>query len=151
MIAFKGASYFDDRLFILHLCRGRVENGADETVNTTIFHEGDADDLIWCLATYRNCVGYPLVHLNHFDTKDDALKYIGLVESTVPLISLNGQSPNPPLSYEDYLKWKNREGLSDYLYPEAYLPGGENPTELIVQSKEQFMKGKQKARLTTGI
>lgn len=58
MIPFKGASYFDDRLFILHLCRGRVESSADETVNTVLFHEEDADDLIWCLATYRNSEGY---------------------------------------------------------------------------------------------
>jgi hypothetical protein len=148
MIEFNGSSYFDDRLFILHLCRGRVESGTDDTVNTVLFHEGDADDLIWCLATYRNSGGYPLVSLNHFDTKNDALKYISLIEPTVPLISFNGQPRNPPLAYEDYLKWKSRERLSDYDYSKAYLPGGENHRELVVQSKAQFMKNRQRVRLT---
>ena|ERR1700688_1251914 len=148
MITFNGVLYFDDRLFILHLCRGRIENNADGTVNTTIFHEGEDDDLIWCLATYRNHAGYPLVSLNHFETKNDALKYISVVEPTVPLIKLNGQSPNPPLSYDNHLKWKRSEGLLDYDYRKVYSPGGDNHRELVVQSKEQFLKNKQKVEST---
>ena len=144
MITFNGVSYFDDRLFILHLCRGRIEGDVDGTVNTTFFHEGGSDDLTWCLATYRNCVGYPLVSLNHFETKNDALKYNSIVEPTVPLISLNGQSRNPPLSYDNHSKWKRREGLPDYDYRKVYSPGGENHRELVIQSKEQFLKNKQK-------
>jgi hypothetical protein len=150
MIEYNQNSYFDDRLFVVHLCRGKIESGNDGTVETTIFHDEDADNLVWCLATYRNCENYPLVSLNHFETKDDALKYASLIEPTVPLISLNGQSPNPPLSYPDYLRWKSENDFRDYDYKKTYLPGGKNHRETVIQLKEHFFEGIQKVNRMLG-
>ena len=144
MIDFQGTSYFDDRLFVLSLCRGRIQSGPEGTVETTILHESNADDLIWCLATYRNCQKFPLVSLIHFESKDDATKYATLIEPSVPLISLNGRSPNPTPSYSHYVKWKRDNGMSDFDYKKAHSPGGENPRELIIQTEEQFLQSKQK-------
>ncbi len=149
MIEFGGRLYFDDRLFVLNVCRGQIRpDQSDGTVETVIFHEGDAADLLWCLATYRNCENYPLTNLNHFKSKIDAMRYLSLVEPTVPLISLGGQSPNDPLSYPNVLEWKERNNYFDYDYRRAYLPGGSNPREVIVQTTDQFLEAKRKVART---
>jgi hypothetical protein len=141
MIEYKGERYFDDRLFVMNLCQGRIQNLEDGTVETTIFHEEAPIEAVWCLATYRNCAKYPLVSLNHFETKEDASKYLSLTEPTVPLISLNGSSSNPPRSYADHLVWKRQNNLSDYDYRKAYTLGGENHREIVMQLKEHYLDG----------
>jgi hypothetical protein len=151
VINFKGLRYYDDRLFVLSLCRGKIKVNTDGTVESIIFHVPDGVDFIWCLATYRNSEKYPLANLHHFESKDEAQRYLELVEPTVPLISLNGQAPNPPLSYADYIVWKRQNNMSEYDYRKVYLPGGENPCELIVQSKEQFLRAKNMIKEALGV
>ena len=148
MIEYNKQMYFDDRLFVLNLCRGKVERLADGKIETTIIHEDDTVDLIWCLATYRNCDNYPLFSLNHFETQSDALKYRNLIEPTVPLISLSGQSPQSPPAYADYLIWKRKSGFSDYDYKKANLHGGKNHRESVIQTEQQFLQSRQKVRTT---
>ena len=145
MINFQGQQYFDDRCFVLYLCRGKFEILADGTVETTLFHEED-NGPIWCLATYRNCLSYPLSSVLHFKSKDDALQYISIVEPNVPLVSLDGQSPCPPLSHTEYLTWKRKNGFAKFDRKQSYFPGGENPRELILQTHEQFLKAKRSVR-----
>jgi TPR repeat protein len=150
LIQFQGASYFDDRLFVLSLCRGKIQINPDGTVETVIFHEAAAadDDFVWCIATYRNCERYPLVSVLHFGSKNDASKYMSLMEPTVPLTSLNGQAPKRPLSYVDYLAWKRKHNVSEYDYKKIFQ--GENPREMIVQTADQFIKAKERVRQTLG-
>ena len=151
MISFQGKRYYDDRLFVLSLCRGKIKLNPDGTVETTIFHEPKGDDFTWCLATYRNSENYPLATVQHFESKDEAQRYIELVEPTIPLISLNGQAPKSPLSYLDYLAWKQKNTVSEYDYKKVYLPGGANPCEFAVQSKEQYLRAKNKIKEALGV
>lgn len=140
IIEFQGQQYYDDRLFVLYLCKGTVEiePDGDGVVWTEIYHEQAPVDHFWCVATYRNCNRYPLYRVDSFYKKEDALAYIKKVEPETPLISLGGKSPEHPLSYEDYLLSKNKNNLKDYNWQELYTPGGSNASESIGQTKEQF-------------
>lgn len=139
MIKFDGEAYFDDRLYVLYLCKGIVSEGEhDGTVVTTIYHEQPPKEYIWCLLTYRNCNRYPLASINHFQHEEDATDYLKRIEPETPLISLNGNSPRSPLIYEKYVEWKRSNNFAEYDYKSLYLPGGTNPTETIYQTKEQF-------------
>lgn len=140
---FNGKDYYDDRLFLLHLCLGslEVEGGL---VTTTIYHENAPPESKWCLVTYRNCDNYPAFGVLHFESKDDAVAYMESVEATTPLASHEGQSPG--LSREAYLKWKNDAGLQDYDYRKCYQPGGTNGKEFIVQTREQFLVSDERTK-----
>ncbi len=46
-IKFQGEEYFDDRLFVLYLCKGKVEIQSDGVIITTIYHEQEPADFIW--------------------------------------------------------------------------------------------------------
>ena len=140
MIEFQGQNYFDDRIFVLHLCKGTVEiePNADGAVWTKIYHEQPPTDFIWCVATYRNCSRYPLFTINHFLKREDAVAYIKKIESETPLISLNGNSPQHPTSYEEYLSWKKKNNFREYNWEELYSADGKNTSESIGQTKEQF-------------
>src|SRR3989338_2081394 len=98
---FEGKEYFDDRLFVMYLCKGKVDPESDGLIATTIYHDSAPDEYIWCAVTYRNSNRYPLYRIDSFYKKDDAIAYIKLVEPETPLISLGGQSQKNPLSYED--------------------------------------------------
>lgn len=139
-IEFQGEHYFDDRMFVLYLCKGTVEiePSDDGVVWTKIYHEKAPDNHIWCVATYRNCHRYPLYRVDSFYKKEDAEKYLKEIEPETPLISLGGRSPVSPLSYEAYSDWKQKNGLKDYDWKSLYSPGGTNASESIGQTKEQF-------------
>ncbi len=137
-IKFEGQEYFDDRMFVLYLCKGRVEAGPDGVIITTIYHEQEPIDFVWCVVTYRNCIRYPLYRIDSFYKKDDAVEYIKIIEPETPLISLGGRSPAQLVSYEEYTEWKKDDNLKDYNWQELYTPGGSNATERVYQTKEQF-------------
>lgn len=139
-INFQGQEYFDDRLFILYLCKGKVEIESDGVAVTSIYHENAPDDHIWCVATYRNCNRYPLYRVDNFYKKKDAEAYIKEIEPQTPLISLGGAIPKHLLSYADYITWKKKNDLKDYDWQSLYAPGGTNATERIYQKKEQFQE-----------
>ena len=139
-IRFQEQDYFDDRLFVLYLCAGKVEmeNVHDGSVWTTIYHDKPPTEHVWCVATYRNCTRYPLYRVDSFHKKDDALAYITKIEPETPLISLDGKPPEYPLSNQKYLEWKKSNNLQDYDWKSLYSAGGSNAEERIGQTKEQF-------------
>lgn len=140
MPLFKGIAYYDDRLFVMYSCQGIVEIGADGAITTTIYHEDPRADSHWCLVTYKNHTNYPIYSIKHFETKDETINYIRRIEPETPLISMGGQSPKQPLSYNEYLSWKKENDLEDFDYKKTYTPCGSNPREVIFQTKEQFLK-----------
>lgn len=137
-IKFQDQNYFDDRLFVLYLCKGKVEIEPDGVAITTIYHEQEPIDFVWCVATYKNCIRYPLYRVDSFYKKEVAIEYIKKIEPETPLISLDGKSPAKPFSYEEYLKWKKDNDFKDYNWQELYTPGGSNASERIYQTKDQF-------------
>lgn len=139
-IEFQGQEYFDDRIYVLYLCEGTVEiePGPDGAVWTKIYHEKVPEDYVWCVVTYRNCNRYPLYRVDSFYKKEDAEQYIKKIEPETPLISLGGNSPKKPLSYEEYSKWKVENGFKDYDWESLYSAGGTNASESVGQTKAQF-------------
>jgi len=138
MITFREKQYFDDRLFVLYLCKGKVDPESDGLIATTIYHEQAPEKHIWLVVTYRNCHRYPLYRIDHFYKKEDAISYIKLIEPETPLVSLGGVSPKPPLSYKEYLSWKDANNFKDYDWQSLYSSDRANAFEVIYQTKEQF-------------
>jgi hypothetical protein len=136
MVEFDGETYFDDRMFVLHVCKCTVAALDAQTLETRIFHEEAPPDHQWCLVTYKNTTGYPAVRADHFGSLEDARAYMEGVEPTVPRVSLQGRSPRTPLPFGKYADWKTKNGLKDYDYKQAYLPGGENPQEIVISRRQ---------------
>ncbi|MBT4597508.1 hypothetical protein HOC76_00590 [bacterium] len=139
-IEFQGQEYFDNRLFVLYLCPGkiRIEEGDDGAVWTTIYHEKSPEDNVWCVVTYKNCNRYPLYRIDSFYKKEDAESYIRKIEPETPLISLGGRSSGLLMSYDEYVKWKKKNDMKDYDWNSLYLDGGTNAQETVGQDKNQF-------------
>ena len=137
-IKYNGEEYFDDRLFVLYLCKGKVAPESDGLIATTIYHEQAPADFVWCVATYKNSNRYPLSRIDSFYKEDDAIAYMKLIEPETPLISLEGKLPQNPLSYDDYMSWKKKNGLKDYEWESLYTRDGSNAQEIIYQTKDQF-------------
>ncbi len=143
-IHFRGQEYYDDRISVLHLCAATVKPNEEGLIVTTIYHDQPPDDHIWCVAFYRNFANYPLYSVTHFSKKEDAITYVKEIEPWTPLVSLNGNEPLHPVSYEEYLSWKEKNNFKEYNFKTVcLLPGGTNGVEHIVQTKEQF-KGVKK-------
>lgn len=134
---FQGREYNDDRLYVLYLCKGsvkkQVQPDGTTMLCTTVYHENPPEDFIWCLVTYRNDPRYLATRVDRFHTQIDAVQYMQSVEPLMPLISLGGKSPQQPLSYKEYLSWKEANGFKEYDYKSMYKPGGTNPCEHILQ------------------
>jgi len=143
MKEFDGHTYYDDRLFLLHLCLGTVEID-DELVTTTIYHENAPPEASWCLVTYRNCEGFPAFSVLHFENKDDAIAYRQMIDPTTPLISRGGKPAE--VSYDEYVDWKIGESLHEYDYRRCYKPGGANPREFIMQTREQLLASENRIK-----
>ena len=138
-IEFEGQKYFDDRLFVLYLCAGKVKiDDKEGVVWTEIYHENPPKDHLWCVATYKNCQRYPLYRVDSFYKKEDAIAYIKQIEPETPLISLGGKTPENHLPYEQYLEWKRKNNLHDYDWKSLYSTDGTNSSESIGQTREQF-------------
>ena len=137
-LKFQDQEYFDDRLFVLYLCKGIVNFTSDGFVDTTIYHEQSPPESIWCVVTYRNSNRYPLFSVTHFRKREDAVSYIKTIEPTTPLVCLNGKSPETPFSYEEYLLWKNENNMLDYNWESLYSEDGKNAQEVVTQTKDQF-------------
>jgi hypothetical protein len=137
-LSFQGQDYFDDRLFVLYLCKATLETQDDGVVVTTIYHEQAPTVHVWCVVTYRNCDRYPMFSIRHFATSDSAVAYLQQVEPETPLISLHGSSPTKPVSYQEYCAWKTKNNLGEYDFSKLFTPGGTNAREAIFQTREQF-------------
>lgn len=130
-IDFDGEQYNDDRLFVLHLCRGTCEAEAGGDVSAiTVYHDCPPLNAKWYVVTYRNTARYPVFRADCFETEHLALSYIQKVEPTVPLVSLHGHPPEFPLPYAEFVKWKLRQGMNEYDFREMYpgLDGGRQET-----------------------
>jgi hypothetical protein len=106
--------YHDDRLFVLDISTTQVRHlhdpefgGISETVSSSSI---DASST-WTLTTRRNCPGYPPTRMDHFESVGGLVDYVRKVEPITPRRSLNGSSPEPVPSYEEYLEWLDRNGL----------------------------------------
>ena len=127
-LEFNGATYHDDRMFVLYVSKCTVR--ADrEGVSTTIYHEESPENHEWCVVTFRNVERYTATRVDHFDTEAEAIAYRQEVEPTVPLISCGGRSPQSILPYNEFIKWKRENGFKEYDYKKMFSSGGENPRE----------------------
>jgi hypothetical protein len=86
----------DDRKFVMEISRVTV-NGVPK----------------WAVITRRNVPDYPAFRTDNFETKEEALEYYKSVVVETPLVSLNGQSPNPRKTIEEYKQWLIVKGLKD--------------------------------------
>lgn len=134
LVEFAGDFYRDDRMYVLHLAKCTEKEEVDH-VATTIYHEDPPQGAKWCLVTYLNNERYRATRVDKFETQSEAEAYMRHIEPTVPLISLGGQPPTHPMSYEDFCVWKRDRGMKDYDYKEVFSQEGENPMELIFRRK----------------
>ena len=131
MIKHNDKSYFDDRLYVLYLCRSTSKTEPDGTVSTTIYHEDSPVGSDWCIVTYHNVEGYPALKIDAFHSQEEAEAYFRNVEPSTPLISLGGRSPAQPLSYKAFNTWKTENGCVEYDYRRVFTSSGSNPREVI--------------------
>ncbi len=134
-IEFEGELYNDDRMFVLYLCKCTIEED-DDSVSTTIHHEDVPVGFIWSVATFKNTPRYMLYKIDHFESEDEAKAYLAHVEPTTPQTSLGGQSPNRPLSNQDYDDWKDENGFKEYDYKAMFLDDSVNPKDRMTRSKQ---------------
>ncbi len=118
----------DDRMFVLYLCRGEV-NEVGKMINVSIYHEEVKDHYHWCMVTYWNTPAYEANRIDVFLSESAAIGRLKSVEPRTPLISLGGIAPSNLLSYDEYEQWKNDLGYKDYEYGQLYsssiMPGTE--------------------------
>ncbi len=138
---FNGRQYNDDRIFVVFISKcTRSED--DEFITTKIHHEANLPNAKWCVATFRNVERYSAYRVDHFDSELAAKQYLEVIEPETPLISLNGKSPEIPLSFNEYSEWKKNNHLKDYDYKTMF--SGKhyesdkkyyNPTETLYEKK----------------
>jgi hypothetical protein len=138
MVKFNDTEYFDDRMFVLYLCKASIDQTKDELITTTLYHDDTPDEHIWAVVTYRNCNRYPLFKVDHFKERDEALKYIEEIEPETPLISRGGKTPEAIMPFDEYQRWKMSCGFKDYYWEELYSVDGNNHREAVFQSVESF-------------
>jgi len=115
MYKWREEEYVDDRVFVLDL---RLATKGDHKV--------------WTLITRRNVGGVRIRRVDNFERKEDAVAYLKLVEPETPRISLNGQPPQPALTYEEYLAWCKSEGIADAM--QVHEMGQDMPkAKLVIQ------------------
>lgn len=134
-IEFEGNEYFDDRMFVFHICKCVVEEAENGLTATTVFHENPPSNSRFCLVTYRNVARYPAFRVDDFDSESAAREYLEHIEPTTPRVSLGGRSPAIPMTYSDWQAWKEENACNEYDYSKMFLPGGRNPKEYIMSPK----------------
>ncbi len=117
-----------------HIGRCMVVERAD-TIDTTIFHEAPPPDAVWCLITYRNTPTYPAYRVDHFETEEEAQRYLEKVVPDVPLVSTGGASPRPRRSYPEYRDWERQNGLLPFDPLSMFSSGGYNARETVIQPR----------------
>ena len=147
-IEFEGEYYRDDRMYVLYVCRCTIDEQENLLV-TNIYHEDAPADSKWCLVTYRNVNRYTPIRADHFETEIEATTYMRQVEPTVPLISQGGSPMCPPLTYEEFVRWKKENKFKEYDYKEMYTPGVTNPMESIFQGINQESKVNEKGKIAS--
>jgi len=121
MNSYQGKNYNDDRLFILDLTQAKKGNR-----------------VIWAVVRRCNYQGFPSFRVDEFDTKGEAVEFIKRTEPSTPRISLGGNSPQIPISYEAYCQLLESEGFPSSL--EIYEMNKGNKRELILDSIQEVKK-----------
>jgi hypothetical protein len=125
---FDGRVFNDDRMFVLYLCRGEV-NEVGKMINVSIHHEEVKVHYHWCMVTYWNTPAYEANRIDVFPSESVAIDWLKDAEPRTPLISLGGIAPSNVLSYDEYEQWKKDLGYKDYEYGQLYsssiMPGTE--------------------------
>ena len=116
MNIWQGDIYHDDRLFILDL-QLATKSG----------------NRIWVVTTRRNIKGFPPRRVDEFNTKEEAIDYLKLIEPTTPRISLQGKSPSPELTYDEHIAWCEAEGIPDSLQIHTMNNEHKRKRELLIQ------------------
>lgn len=93
-IEFQGDIYRDDRIYVMNLSNGILDIDSKKIPK-------------FVLVTYRNNVNLVATRADHFETKEEAEKYIKSVEFEVPLISNNGNSLLIPGNEDKWKFWTN--------------------------------------------
>jgi len=130
-IQLNGQLYNDDRMFVMAVSKCTVRTDS-EFVETQVHHEEAPPNHIWCVVTYRNVERYPAYRTDHFDTEQEAISYLQVVEPGVPLVSLGGTAPRITLPYTKFVEWKKMNNFQEYDYKKMYSPGGENAREIMM-------------------
>lgn len=150
LIEFNGKYFFDDRLFVMHLCRGTISYSEEkDIVTSTIYHDEVKDDFVWFIATYWNCPGYQPFSLIPFSTRENALTYLNIFERTTPRISLSGGQLNRPISSGEYLLWKRENNMKEFDIEKTSFknaPKGSRK-ELIMESKDRFERNYRRGQI----
>ncbi len=132
---FKDIIYNDDRMFVLYLCKCTIKDKEGERfITTTIHHDEIPDDFIWSVITFRNNERYTAVKGNHFKTKEEAKAFIRETYPTVPLISLNGEAPQKPLQYDEFVNWCRNNDFKEYDYKKMF--SSDVPSDVSSDAKE---------------
>lgn len=129
-----GEMYLDDRLFILDL---QQATKGKFTLDLQQLGKGKRD--VWAVTRRRNTKSFPPSGSDDFTTEEEAVDYIMRVEPATPRISLEGDSPQPKLTYEEHLLWCKSEGIPSAM--EMYrLKQGTVRRKLIIEelSPEDF-------------
>ena len=101
MIQFEGRDYFDDRIYFME-----------------VRHAASPCEKPWTVLMRRNTFGFPPVRADDFATWEEAVEYVRHYDPLTPLISLGGQSPNPPPSHGEYQTWLLEHHLAPgYIHP----------------------------------
>lgn len=105
---FNDEIYRDDRMFVLNLSLGNVNNKTK-----------------YIIMTYRNIPQLPAVRHDHFYTQEEAINYIKKVEPSVPLTSLNRKPLDIPKDldrWEYWEKWLQERNLQSAITGYQNLP-----------------------------
>tara|TARA_B110000483_G_scaffold179208_1_gene211951 strand:+ start:758 stop:1210 length:453 start_codon:yes stop_codon:yes gene_type:complete len=118
-IKFQNDLYRDDRIYVMNLSNGLLEIDSKKIPK-------------FVLVTYRNNINLVATRADHFETKEEAERYIKTVEFEIPLISNNGNPLLIPANEDKWKFWTNwlkennlNSALSRYQnMPYRYNPDG---------------------------
>ena len=94
MIDFKGRTYRDDRLYVINITCGNVEEAGKKKTR-------------WVMETYKNVASLPSVRTDDFGSKEAATDYLKTIEPETPLISNGGSSLDIPDGVDRWEFWTN--------------------------------------------
>ena len=144
--------YLDDRMFVMGVWPMRVAKDAEDNHQSVVFYDTTPPQpCLWAVTTYYNIEGYPIIGINHFEREDVARAYKAGVETSIPLVSLGDQSPDAPMTAEEYAAWKAEHNYGDFDPDKAPRLQGKDRGDIVMQTKEQFTAGlEQVARALAG-
>jgi hypothetical protein len=93
--------YLDDRMFVLEISRVT-------TWSMTSTNERQQ----WAVIERRNVFGYPPTRCKEFDRRDAAVAFLKELAPQTPRVSLDGESPSPLPSWDEFQSWVTSLGVA---------------------------------------